>query len=488
MSSRRRFLLPLLFLGSAVVLVGPLPARGQPRPRPQWPPPPPPPLSNDVSVERVKEFLARINGGQLPPDLQQYADLLQQLQKQYPGLIEQAKDKLQTDPAFRERANKEVERLQKDPTAVPDLGELGKLLPKSDVPPRLSFDPEKVGPKFQPDRGPPKGRKGQPPEGFRPQPKDWMKGEDRPRRGDFPKTDPRDVIELGKRFGNAFDPRKDSFADLGKSADQLMREKRMEAAAALWERNVGPLDETPAVRRALFDLVAGSDDLVNADGKGLWDLLDKDAVDGASFADWVDKAAEGGSWKLPSLDLGSTSFGRWWSGSSNVDGGGSSSSGRWSAGDRSSSRWGGPSGSGSMSFGGLEGSWLPVILLAVIVFGGLIWWRFWYLRDPSRVGDALPDWLGPWPVDPRRIATREDLVRAFEYLSVLICGKEARTWTHGTIARALSDLAATHLETARLLARLYELARYAPLDEPLTPEELAEGRRLVCQLAGVSAA
>src|SRR5205823_9969160 len=128
------------------------------------------------------------------------------------------------------------------------------------------------------------------------------------------------------------------------------------------------------------------------------------------------------------------------------------------------------------------------ILLAAIVVGGLIWWRFWYLRDPARVGDAVPDWLGPWPVDPRRIATREDLVRAFEYLSVLVCGREARTWTHGTIARALSDLAATHLETARLLARLYELARYAPLDEPLTPQELAEGRRLVCLLGGVSAA
>jgi hypothetical protein len=91
-------------------------------------------------------------------------------------------------------------------------------------------------------------------------------------------------------------------------------------------------------------------------------------------------------------------------------------------------------------------------------------------------------------VDPRTIATREDLVRAFEYLSVLICGAEARTWTHGTIARALVDLAATHAATARLLARLYELARYAPLDEPLNPAELAEGRRLVCELAGVPVA
>src|SRR5207237_724553 len=37
-----------------------------------------------------------------------------------------------------------------------------------------------------------------------------------------------------------------------------------------------------------------------------------------------------------------------------------------------------------------------------------------------------------------------------------------------------------------LVARLDDLARYAPLDEPLTPDELIEARQLVCGLAGVS--
>ena len=94
--------------------------------------------------------------------------------------------------------------------------------------------------------------------------------------------------------------------------------------------------------------------------------------------------------------------------------------------------------------------------------------------------------LGPWPIDPRRIHTREDVVKAFEYLSGLICGASAKTWTHSTIADALAELAATHGETAVQLARLYELARYAPLDEPLTRDELMEARELVCGLAGVS--
>jgi len=69
---------------------------------------------------------------------------------------------------------------------------------------------------------------------------------------------------------------------------------------------------------------------------------------------------------------------------------------------------------------------------------------------------------------------------------VLICGPSARNWTHSTIAAALTDLATTHEETATMLARLYELARYAPLDEPLTSPELIEARKLVCSLAGVS--
>jgi hypothetical protein len=96
--------------------------------------------------------------------------------------------------------------------------------------------------------------------------------------------------------------------------------------------------------------------------------------------------------------------------------------------------------------------------------------------------------IGAWPIDPRNINTREDIVKAFEYLSVLICGPRAKTWTHSTIAEELIALVATHGETAIKLARLYELARYAPLDEPLTRAEVLEARRLVCDLAGVDEA
>ena len=144
-----------------------------------------------------------------------------------------------------------------------------------------------------------------------------------------------------------------------------------------------------------------------------------------------------------------------------------------------------PSGSGGgFSFGG---SWTPVILLGLVIFGVLLWFWLRNVRFGSKEREVFTiGGLGPWPLDPRAINSREDVVKAFEYLSVLICGPAARNWTHNTIADALAELATTHGETAVMLARLYELARYAPLDEPLTRDELIEARQLVCRLAGVS--
>lgn len=138
---------------------------------------------------------------------------------------------------------------------------------------------------------------------------------------------------------------------------------------------------------------------------------------------------------------------------------------------------------GSFGFGG---SWFPVIILGAVVFGILLWVLVKRLRENTAEPVFAFNGLGPWPIDPRNINSREDVVRAFEYLSVLICGTPAKNWTHNTIAAALSDLASTHGDTAVMLARLYELARYAPLNEPLTRDELDEARKLICGLAGVS--
>jgi hypothetical protein len=79
------------------------------------------------------------------------------------------------------------------------------------------------------------------------------------------------------------------------------------------------------------------------------------------------------------------------------------------------------------------------------------------------------------------VVSAEDLIRAFEYLSVLKLGPEARHWNHRTIAAGLGGG-----EAAGHLADLYERARYAEPAEPLDAEALPAVRRELTDLAGVA--
>jgi hypothetical protein len=60
------------------------------------------------------------------------------------------------------------------------------------------------------------------------------------------------------------------------------------------------------------------------------------------------------------------------------------------------------------------------------------------------------------------VATRQELIQAFEYLSLLRCGEPARAWHHHAIADRLGGTEAERREAAERLAALYEQARYAP--------------------------
>jgi hypothetical protein len=90
-------------------------------------------------------------------------------------------------------------------------------------------------------------------------------------------------------------------------------------------------------------------------------------------------------------------------------------------------------------------------------------------------------------VDPRAIADREALVRAFEYLSVRSCGDGAKVLNHVALAAALRAGGGPAGDAAEPLARLYAVARYTPADEPLPESALAEARNYLCRLAGVTA-
>jgi hypothetical protein len=115
-------------------------------------------------------------------------------------------------------------------------------------------------------------------------------------------------------------------------------------------------------------------------------------------------------------------------------------------------------------------------------------WRLqlWYRGRESR---GLPR---GWPVRPEAVATRGDLVRAFEYLALLLVGIEAKHRHHLELAERLGGPVDApeddRRQAANHLAHLYELARYAPEDELLPETELAAARRNLSYLAGAGAA
>ncbi len=108
------------------------------------------------------------------------------------------------------------------------------------------------------------------------------------------------------------------------------------------------------------------------------------------------------------------------------------------------------------------------------------------LRAASRQAAAAraKAWsVGPWPVDPSRVTTREDLIRAFEHLAFLRIGLAARPLNHLDVAGRLGEADGP----AGRLARLYEQARYAPSEESLPADELTTARGDLSTLAGATA-
>jgi hypothetical protein len=138
--------------------------------------------------------------------------------------------------------------------------------------------------------------------------------------------------------------------------------------------------------------------------------------------------------------------------------------------------------------GGPAGGEVAVQGLLALLAAGIIaavLWKLLAARSGAAPSTALAG-LGPWPVEPERVATREQLVQAFEYLAVLLLGESARTANHRDIAASL-DGTPDRGRAAGELAELYETARYDPAGD-LPPPALAAARRDLCLLAGRAAA
>jgi hypothetical protein len=134
-----------------------------------------------------------------------------------------------------------------------------------------------------------------------------------------------------------------------------------------------------------------------------------------------------------------------------------------------------------------SGTELVSVLLGAAT-AGLIAWGL--LRRRGLIGPgARGGWrLGPWPVRPEAVGTRDELVRAFEYLALLRLGPVARNRNHRDIAAGLGAEDEARRPAAERLAGLYEQARYAPPDEALPDADLADARAALSLLAGVAAA
>ena len=150
-----------------------------------------------------------------------------------------------------------------------------------------------------------------------------------------------------------------------------------------------------------------------------------------------------------------------------------------------------PGGLSSRGLGGAA-SGLGTGVLVVLLLGGagVVLWLVLAGRRWVR-GEAGRAWrLGPWPVTPATVQTRGDVVKAFEYLAMLLLGRRAVPANHLEIAGQLAanDLTGQRRMAAAELADLYEHARYAPPDENLSPDEMASARRDLSLLAGSSAA
>ncbi len=125
-------------------------------------------------------------------------------------------------------------------------------------------------------------------------------------------------------------------------------------------------------------------------------------------------------------------------------------------------------------------TWILFILLCLLVGWRLLRWN----KRKTPGAQARPD-LGPWPIRPEAVATRADLVRAFDYLALWTLGLAVASWNHHAVARRWREQAPGCAATAQALALLYEQARYTAGADALTETERVLARRSLLQIAEV---
>lgn len=428
---------------------------------------PPAPRQTDLggpirteSIVRLADQLRLLQDAERDP---RFRDALQAIRQSNPNIsadqLQLARELLRQHPELLDQGK--LQELARGiggsgmPDGLPgfDLKKLPDMPPMP--PPRVSPVPR--GPALPHEAQ--SSRNGEPPGAMPDRPGGGREGGEFPGRGFFPKE------WEGQPPPFAPPP----FDDRMNPEQLARRQQQLAAVTRWWEQNVGPLRKTPAVREFLRDVMLG--DSKSATGtETLGDLVDAASRGDGPELRGVLKELGVSDWKFPDLGLGGGKRRR----GNHLD---------WvpAAPGAASPSW--------PRVGSMGDSWLPVILFGLIAAGALVLWWLWPKLTAAREDGPRPlPGLGPWPVDPRRVTDRDALVRAFEYLSVLLCGQGVRTWNHVTIAAALERAVPRADALAEPLAKLYALARYTPADEPLPPAAIAEAREYLCELAGVPAA
>ncbi|MCU0703787.1 MAG: hypothetical protein MUF18_07400 [Fimbriiglobus sp.] len=436
------------------------------------------PIDEPPDAETLRRLAQQLSAGAAPkvPDLD---PALLQLAAKY---LEKNPDVLK-DPNFQKQVQQWQEQAKNDPNAFAQ--QLQKQNPGI-TPQQI----ENLKQQFQQANPNPSGGPFAPPPGFTPPPPPALPP------GATPPLPPQPTTSTPPRLppSGAIPPSGGSMpgplpaSSRPSAAEKAQAKPEFQQVVGLWENNFGSIEKTPELKQSLIDMFSG-------EGKPPWDGTNSDILGGANGQagqgnPWNSNGANGPPQNQFMLWLkNSTSNGlpNWWrnlsKGNQTFGGGGL----KWSGGG---SNWNPPSISGGSRFtgGSVESAVAPAVMfllvLAVLV-GGFVLWRYWPKIVALRNGPKPIAGLGPWTIDPREVTDRDTLVRAFDYLSVVICGDSARVWNHQTIADAFRASVPAAAPFADPLARLYALARYSPAHEPIAQADIAEARGYLCRLAEV---
>ena len=313
-------------------------------------------------------------------------------------------------------------------------------------------------------------------------------GKDKPpSHGEPPTTDkklnldPANQKKLWDQLKN--DISKKAAPDPKTAADRADARKQLEDFAKRWEGLADKMGDSPAIQQALRDLAKSALDLNSTK------LSPDDRLD-AQLADLTRFTKDSGKWmgdsvkSLQKLNLGKLDL-------PPLPKVTMPNMPTVNLPDVNLPQMGGLPSIGMPRGGGMPasaGAWKEILLVVTLCVLGVVGWKMLQLWLAVRRDPRIAGWQpGAWPVDPARVASREDVVRAFDHLSLVRLGFDARHCHHLDIASRLGA-DEPRRQAAAQLAVLYERARYTPTDEALPPEALAAARRDLCLLAGVPAA